>query len=79
MITYRQAKAAFEAGGRYFREGSVYVVTRVLRPDEDGEVFWVTDADGLGDVGWLCHPDGRVEKRTPRVQNSDLTAWDEEG
>ena len=65
MLTYQQAKAAFEAGGRYYRHGAVYIVTRVLRPKEAGDVFWVTDADGLGDVGTLLYPDGRVEKRTP--------------
>jgi hypothetical protein len=72
MITYQQARAAFEAGGRYYREGSVFIVTRVLRPDEKGEVFWVTDADGLGDVGTLLYPDGRVEKRAPPVANSSV-------
>ncbi|UCC64657.1 MAG: hypothetical protein JSV36_06325 [Anaerolineae bacterium] len=65
MLTYQQAKAAFEAGGRYYRDGAVFIVTRVLRPNEAGDVFWVTDADGLGDVGTLLYPDGRVEKRTP--------------
>jgi len=64
-MTYEQAKAAFEAGGRFWRDDLVTLVTRVLRPDEEGDVFWVTDADGLGDVGILLYPDGRVEKRTP--------------
>ena len=70
MITYQQAKAAFEAGGRLYEEGSVLIVTRVLRPDEDGDVLWVTDAEGLGDVGVLLYPDGRVEKRSPQIVDS---------
>jgi hypothetical protein len=51
MITYQQAKAAFEAGGRLYGKGSVLIVTRVLRPDEDGDVLWVTDAEGAGRRG----------------------------
>lgn len=70
MITYQQAKAAFETGGRLYGEGSVLIVTRVLRPDEDDDVLWVTGADSLGDVGVLLYPDGRVEKRTPQVADS---------
>ena len=72
MITYQQAKAAFEAGGRYYRGGSVFIVTRVLRPSEEGDVFWVADADGLGDVGTLLYPNGRVEKRAPPVVDSSV-------
>ena len=70
MMTYEQTKAAFEAGGRFYREGVVYIVTRVLRPDGEGDVFWATDAEGLGDVGVLLYPDGRVEQRTPRTPDS---------
>jgi hypothetical protein len=65
MITYQQAKAAFEAGGRFYLDDSVLIVSRVLRPDEDGDVFWVTEADGPGDIGTLLYPNGRVEKRAP--------------
>jgi len=73
MITYQQAKAAFEAGGRLYEEGSALIVTRVLRPDEDGHVLWVTDAEGLGDVGVLLYPDGRVEKRSPQVGDASAS------
>lgn len=70
MITYQQAKAAFEAGGRFFQGERVWLVVRALRPDEEGDVFWVTDADGLGDVGTLLYPDGRVEKRRPSATDA---------
>ncbi|MFZ5915910.1 MAG: hypothetical protein ACOYZ7_03165 [Chloroflexota bacterium] len=69
MLTYEQARAAFEAGGRYYQGDRVWLVTRVLRPEEMGEVFWVTDADSLGDVGTLFYPDGRVEIRRPSVSD----------
>lgn len=65
VMAYEQVQAAFEAGGRFYSEGRVWIVTKALRPDEQGDVFWVTDADGLGDVGTLLYPDGRVEKRRP--------------
>ncbi len=72
MIAYAQAKAAFEAGGKFYREGTVWIVTRVLRPDKEGDVFWVTDADSLGEVGALLYPDGWVEKRHPPVTSSSV-------
>ncbi len=71
VMTYEQALAAFEAGGRFYSEGKVWIVTKALRPDEQGDIFWVTDADGLGDVGMLLYPDGRVEKR--RLPSSGAT------
>jgi len=43
------------------------MVTHVLRPNEDADVLWMTDAKGLGDAGVLLVPDDRVEKRTPQV------------
>ena len=43
------------------------MVTHVLRPNEDADVLWMTDAKGLGDAGVLLDPDDRVEKRTPQV------------
>lgn len=72
-MTYEQAQAAFEAGGRFYSEGKVWIVTKSLRPDEQGDIFWVTDADGLGDVGTLLYPDGRVEKRRP--SSAGATPW----
>ena len=69
MMTYERAEAAFEAGGRFYREGVVFIVTRVPRSGEEDEVYWVTDAEGLGDVGTLLYSDGRVEKRTPLTPN----------
>jgi len=66
-VTYEQARAAFETGGRLYEEGIVLMVTRVLWPNEDADVLWMTDAKGLGDAGVLLVPDDRVEKRTPQV------------
>jgi hypothetical protein len=71
LITYEQAKAAFEAGGRFYADDKVWIVTPVLRSEEPGDVFWITDADGLGDLGTLLYPDGRVEKRMPPTTDSD--------
>jgi hypothetical protein len=68
VITYAQAKAAHkEARGRFYEGETVWIVTQVMRPDVEGDVFWVTDADGLGDVGALLFPDGRVERRKPKA------------
>lgn len=72
MITYVQAKAAYEeARGRFYEGDTAWIVTRVMRPDVEDDVFWVTDANSPGDVGALLYPDGRVEQRKPPALNDD--------
>lgn len=67
MITYKQARAAFKAGGRFYGQGLVLIVTRVLQAYEKGDAFCMTDTDGLGGVGMLLYPDSRAGKRTLQV------------
>ena len=69
QITYRQARAAYEAGQKLHLGSRIYLVRPALRDgviddsapgSEVGPVLWVTDQRTLGDHGVLLFPDGRV-------------------
>jgi hypothetical protein len=63
VITYEQARTAFEAGQKLHLGDRVYLVSRTLRQAEGGPVLWITDERTLGDHGVLLFPDGRVETK----------------
>lgn len=63
VITYDQAKAAYEAGQKIYLRDRIYLVRPAMRGTTEGLVLWVTDERTLGDHGLLLFPDGRVERK----------------
>ncbi len=63
VITYEQARAAYETGQKLHVGGRIYLVRRTLRESGEDLVLWVTDERTLGDHGLLLFPDGRVEAK----------------
>lgn len=60
QITYKEARAAYEAGQKLHKGGRIFLVRPTLRREEEGLVLWVTDERTLGEHGLLLLPDGEV-------------------
>ena len=61
IISYEQARAAYEAGEKLYQSDAVFLVRRALRSKEEGLVLWVVDERTPGEHGILLYPDGRRE------------------
>jgi hypothetical protein len=63
QISYKEARAAYEAGQKLHKGGRTFLVRRALREENEGLVLWVTDQRTLGDHGLLLLPDGQVKAK----------------